>query len=176
MKQKILRVNGMDQSSYPPPENGYWKMMIPDKRPETVLILGAGGGTIARMLLDRFPDIKITGVEISQEVIDTSIKHLKMGEINMKLFIADAFEWIFEHNEKFDLIIVDIYEGYNFPLKFLMPRFIKRCQELLNNEGELYLNTPSIDHGMSLIIPTRTKEDNGANTVYKYVKNINSNA
>jgi len=167
---KTLAVNGMPQSSYPPPLNGYWKMMIPNKKLETVLMLGVGAGTVARMLLERFPDTKITGVEISQEVVNAAIEHLKLSEVKMNLVIADAFEYVFEHNEPYDLILVDIYDGYNFPLKFLMPKFVRRCQELLNKGGEMYFNTPSIEHGMSLMLPTRTKEDNGANTIYKYVK------
>lgn len=165
---KTLSVNGLPQSSWPPEKTGYWKMMIPDKKPETVLMLGVGAGTIARMLLEKYPQAKITGIEISQEVVNAAIEHLDLGSVNMKLIIADAFEYVFENSDKYDLILVDLFDGYNFPLKCLMPKFIKRLQELLNKGGKLCINTPNIDHGMSLIIPTRTKRDNGANSIYEY--------
>lgn len=167
---KTLSVDGLPQSSWPPDKQTYYYMMIPEKKPDTVLMLGVGGGTIARMILKKFPDTKITGVEISQEVVDAAIEHLGLGEIGMDLVIADAFEYVFEHNETYDLIIVDLYDGYNFPLKCLMPKFIRRLQELLNKDGELYINTPNIAHGISLQLPTRTSEENTGNIVYKYAK------
>lgn len=169
-KGKTLSVDGLPQSSWPPPKDGYWQMMIPDKKPDTVLLLGVGGGTIARLLLERYPDSKITGVEISQEIVNAAIEHMGLRDIKINIVIADAFEYVFEHNESYDLIIVDIFDGYNFPLKFLMPKFIRRCQEVLSKQGELFINTPNIAHGMSLILPTRTSEENTGNIVYKYVK------
>ena len=165
---KTLSVRGVPQSSWPPTKDAYWHMMIPDKKPNTVLMLGVGGGTVAKMLLEKWPDIKITGVEISQEVIDEAIEHLGLKDVGMNLVIGDAFEYVFEHKDKYDLIAIDIFDGDNFPLRFLMPKFIRRCQELLNKGGELYINTPNLDHGMSLIIPTRTVEENSGNRIYKY--------
>ena len=55
-KQKTLMVDDFPQSAYPPPKGGYWEMMIPTKVPKTALILGAGGGTIPRILLEKFPE------------------------------------------------------------------------------------------------------------------------
>jgi len=34
--------------------NGYWPALIPEYRPERTLLLGLGGGTVARLLLRRF--------------------------------------------------------------------------------------------------------------------------
>lgn len=167
---KTLAVNGVPQSSWPPTKGGYWEMMMPDKKPDTVLMLGVGAGTMARMLHQKFPGIAITGVEISQEVINAAIEHMGFEHVFMKLIIGDAFEYVFTHNETYDLILVDIFDGDNFPLRFLTPKFIHRCQELLNDNGELYINTPNLGHGISLILPTRTKEENSGNVVIKYVK------
>lgn len=166
--QKTLSVNGLPQSSWPPSKDNYWHMMIPDKKPNTVLMLGVGGGTVAKMLLEKWSDIKITGVEISQEVVNAAIEHLGLGDIDMDLIVGDAFQYVFEHDDRYDLILIDIFDGDNFPLKFLMPKFIRRCQELLSKGGELYINVPNLDHGMSLLLPTRTREENSGNVIYKY--------
>ena len=165
---KTLAVNGVPQSSWPPQKGTYWEMMIPDKRPETVLMLGVGAGTLARMLLEKWSDIQITGIEISEEVINAAHKHMGLKEIKMRLITADAFDYVFEDKNTYDLILIDIFDGYNFPLKFLMPKFVKRCQELLNKGGELYINTPNLAHGISLLLPTRTAQENTGNVVYKY--------
>ena len=170
-KQKTLMVEGLSQSAYPPPvQGGYWKLMMPDRKPERVLALGVGGGTIPRMLLSKYPDVKIVGVEISEAIVNAAIEHLKLGELNMDLIVADAFEYVYQDIGKFDFIIVDLFDGFNFPLKCLSPKFINRLQELLDEKGMIYINVPNIDHGISLILPTRTKVDNGSNIIYKFTK------
>ena len=169
--QKTLIVDELSQSAYPPPDKGgYWRLMMPDRKPDRVLMLGVGGGTIPRMLLEKYPDVKIVGVEISEAIVNAAIEHLKLDEVNMDLIVADAFEYVYQDIGKFDFIIVDLFDGFNFPLKCISPKFVERLQELLNKGGELYMNIPNIDHALSLILPTRIKEDNGANIIYKFTK------
>jgi len=167
---KTLIVNGVPQSSWPPDKSSYYHMVIPNKKPDTVLLLGLGAGTVARMLLEKFPQVKITGVEVSSDVVGVALKHFDLDKFSIDIVLNDAYSYVFEHSKVFDLIIVDIFDGDNFPLRFLTPKFIRRCQELLTKGGELYINTPNIAHGVSLILPTRSACENTGNIVYKYEK------
>ena len=63
----------------------------------------------------------------------------------MDLIISDAFEFVEKTAEKYGLIIVDLFNGYWFPLRVLAPPFIKQCKSLLNEGGFLYINTPNLD-------------------------------
>ena len=144
--------------------------MIPNKPINKALILGLGAGTIARLLLEKNPECQILGVDNSLEVIQASKDYLALDRLKVDLRIADAFEFIHEIEEKFDLIIVDLFIGPLFPLKILTPKFLKRCHQLLMSGGILSLNTPNLDHGLTLQLPTRVKLDIGANVIYSIVK------
>src|SRR5688572_25904299 len=55
-----LLVDGVVQSISPADGlavGGYWAAMVPDERPRSALILGLGGGTLARLLQARWGDL-----------------------------------------------------------------------------------------------------------------------
>ena len=159
----ILQVDGFSQSAYPP-QGGYYQYLIPEKDPKTALVLGVGAGTVCRMLLEKFPDIKITGVDNNPEVIRIAREYLKLDEVNMDLIIANAFEFVEKTTEKFGLIIVDLFNGYWFPLRVLSPPFVEKCKSLLTEGGSLYINTPNLDLAGSLQF--MNKRGNSGNIVY----------
>src|SRR3712207_5882260 len=47
----------------------YWPAMLPDVRPHRALLLGAGGGTLAALLLQRFSNVEIVAVDDDPEVV-----------------------------------------------------------------------------------------------------------
>lgn len=79
------------------------------------LILGLGGGTAARLVRTYWPDVKITGIEIDPIMIELGMKYLGLGEANADIKIQDAGKPV---SGKFDLVIVDLYQGDKFPEKF----------------------------------------------------------
>src|SRR5579875_2945345 len=58
-----LLLDGAVQSIAPGGEaGGYWPLLLPPARPESALVLGLGGGTVARLLMERFGPLPIAGV------------------------------------------------------------------------------------------------------------------
>lgn len=168
---KSLLVKNVTQSAYPPPkDSGYWRHMIPNVCPKTALILGVGAGTICHMLLEKCPKVKIIGVDNSQEVIQAAVDHMGLGDINMDLVFADAFDYVENCKDTFDLVIVDIFNGYWFPFRVLSFPFVTRCKELLTKNGCLYINTPNLEFAASLILKDGDKNDIHANIIYRYIK------
>jgi len=169
-----LIVDNVIQSVYPPPDMGYWQHMIPDSipnfNPENALLLGVGGGTICRLLQDKFPNIKITGIDNSKEIIENARKYLKFDEVKINLVIADAFDYLYKINDKYDLIIVDIWNGYWFPFQVLSIDFIRRCKELLKEHGWMYINAPNLDFLAELSTKNIYKKTVKVNTVYSFEK------
>ena len=169
----VLIVDGIPQSVFPTTYGGYWQHMIPeDFKGKDVLLLGVGAGTIARLLLEKYPDVKITGVDNNQEVINAAMDNFKLGEIKMKIEIADGFAYIKSTNKKFDLIICDMWSGYNFPFKMLMPEFIEDCKKRLNKGGQVYINCPNLDYlaGESLKELKAFRDDIGRNLIFRFDK------
>ena len=167
----ILMVDGIPQSTYPPSEGGYWKHMIPDDfSGQDVLLLGIGAGTIARLLLKKYPKVKITGVDNNSLLMDVAERQFHISDIRMEIIIEDGFEYIKETKKKFDLIIVDMWNGYWFPFKVLNNEFIEDCKKRLNKHGQVFINTPNLDYlaQESLKGLSALRDDIGRNIIYRW--------
>lgn len=167
----ILLVDGVPQSTYPPSEGGYWRHMVPNNfEGKTVLILGIGVGTIPRLLLKSYPQLDITGVDNNSLITTTASQHFGLDEIKMDIKIEDGFEYIKKTRKKFDLIIVDMWNGHWFPFKALMADFIDDCKKRLNDGGQVYINTPNLDYlaSESLKGLSALRDDIGRNIIYRF--------
>ena len=171
---KVLLYDGVPQSTFPPADWGYWKHMIPagleGKEGLEVLLLGVGAGTIARLLLARYPEAKITGVDNNSLVMDAATREFEMDKIKMELVFEDGFEYIKKNDKKFDLIIVDMWNGFWFPFKVLTKEFVDNCMKRLNEGGQVYINAPNLDNlaQESLKGMNAYKDDIGRNVIYRW--------
>ena len=94
---------------------------IPHKAP-SCLILGLGGGTVAKLIRKNWPGAKITGVEIDPVIIELGKKYLGLNEVAVDIKIQDAGKPVLGN---FDLVIVDLYVGDRFPENFESKKFLK---------------------------------------------------
>jgi spermidine synthase len=93
---------------------------------KNILILGLGGGSVAKILRRKFPNSKITGIEIDPLMIEMGRKYLGLDDLRLEIEIADAFEWVAKNKDrKFDLVIVDTYQGKNYPVVFESDDFLE---------------------------------------------------
>lgn len=113
------------------------------KKFENILVLGVAGGSVIKTLVEEIKYYgKITGVEIDQEVIEISNKYFKINEINnLSLINDDAFEFVLKTKEKYDLIIIDIFQDTVMPNFLFEDFFINRINFLLNLNGFILFNT-----------------------------------
>lgn len=90
-----------------------WKStlkQIKEKEVEKILILGLGGGTLAKLLRKKYPSAKITGVEIDEVMIELGKKYLDLDKYNVDIKIADAVSYS-QLPIRYDLVVVDTYLG-----------------------------------------------------------------
>ncbi|PIS14367.1 hypothetical protein COT64_03050 [Candidatus Shapirobacteria bacterium CG09_land_8_20_14_0_10_39_12] len=109
------------------------------------LILGLGCGNAAKIVSERFPDCKITGVEIDPEVIKIGKKYFQLGEIkNLEIVSTDAIKFVNTEykilNSKYNLILVDLYLGTQFPKEAESDEFLTNLKKILSDEGQIILN------------------------------------
>ena len=95
---------------------------IKSKEIEKVLILGLGGGTVAKLTRKYWPGAEVMGIDIDPMMIELGEKYLGLGETDVKIKIQDAGKPI---PGKFDLVIVDLYQGDKFPKKFEDEKFLE---------------------------------------------------
>ena len=114
---------------------------------DNILILGVAGGSVIKTLVDevKFKG-KITGVEIDKDVVEIANKYFKLNEIkNLELIVDDAFEFVLKTKDKYDLIIIDIFQDTTMPNFLFEDFFINRINFLLNIDGFILFNTMVIN-------------------------------
>lgn len=106
-----------------------------------VLVLGLGGGTVARLIKDYWPEAKIVGVEIDPAIIKIGKKYFGLDRISgLKIVNADAFDYINRTKQKFDLIIIDLYLGHQLPKKAESQDFWQSLKKRLTAKGVIIFN------------------------------------
>lgn len=114
---------------------------------EHILLLGVAGGSVIKTLVDEVEyKGKITGVEIDPDMIQIANEYFNLNQIKqLEIVIDDAFEFVLKTKEKYDLIIIDIFEDINMP-NFLFERFFsERVCFHLKNHGFVLFNTMILD-------------------------------
>ena len=109
---------------------------------EEVLVLGLGLGSIPYMLEKVFHcRYHYTAVEWDETVSLLAAKYtLSRLESPVDVITADAEVFVRATEEKFDLIVVDIFEDDLTPPQFETPEFLAACGELLRPGGLLLFN------------------------------------
>jgi spermidine synthase len=103
----------------------------------SVLVLGFGAGSVAKVISKKWPKVKITGVEIDPVVIKIAKKYFNVDKIpNLEIINQDAKEFVMDSrlrgNDKkmYDLILVDCYQGYKIPTVFENIKFLKTLNKI----------------------------------------------
>jgi len=117
------------------------------KSMENILILGVAGGSVIKTLVDEIDcKGKITGVEIDADIVELANRYFGLNEIpNLEIVIDDAFEFVLKTKEKYDLIIIDIFQDTTMPNFLFEKFFMDRIGFLLNVNGFILFNTMLLD-------------------------------
>jgi len=89
-------------------------LWLEPERRRRILILGLGGGSIARLARALAPEAEILGIEVDREVVKLAREHLDLDALDIQVEIADAFEWLKtapRSRGRYDVIVEDIFIG-----------------------------------------------------------------
>jgi spermidine synthase len=142
--RQALLVDGVVQSISPVDglaSGGYWAAMVPDERPRHALILGLGGGTLARLLQARFSGrLRMIGVDNDPGVLHLARAAGWLPDDGLHVVVGDAFEFIAASTERFDYIAVDLFRGEAFIARALARPFLRALRDRLEPRGRLVVN------------------------------------
>lgn len=108
-----------------------------------ILVLGVAGGSVIKTLTNeiRYKN-KITGVEIDAQVVEIAKKYFALDTVpNFELVLDDAFEFVLKTKEKYDLIIIDIFQDTKMPNFLFEAFYTNRLLEILEPNGMFLFNT-----------------------------------
>jgi spermidine synthase len=114
---------------------------------QNTLILGVGAGCVIETLIDEFNyNQKIIGIELDEKVIKIANDYFNLKRFkNFDLIQYNAFDYVLETKQKFDFIVIDIFQDTKMPNFLFEIFFIKKIHEILNKKGIVLFNTMVIN-------------------------------
>lgn len=106
--------------------------------PQSVLVLGLGGGSIVKWLSRRFPNASLAAVEIDPVMIEIAREHFGIGKVkNLTLVNDDAVNFIkkMKRNlpagrQEYSLTLNDCYQGFQTPKGFEEIAVLKKMKQI----------------------------------------------
>ncbi|MDO8429500.1 MAG: fused MFS/spermidine synthase [Candidatus Daviesbacteria bacterium] len=156
--EKLLTINGFAQSVSVEDRSikkSYWykiSELALKRSPQNILFLGLGAGSMNQIIYSLNKEVKQTVIELDPSIIDISQEFFEIDKIkSLKIIQADAFKVIrdpkkFALNLKFDVVIIDLYNGeppYVSPYSS-QSAFVTQITKLITPQGCLIFNRP--DH------------------------------
>jgi spermidine synthase len=86
-------------------------VLLPRARRRSVLVLGLGGGSVARVVRALAPAARIVGIEKNREVLRAARRWLDLDALGVEVVEADAQEYLARARRRFDVIVEDIFVG-----------------------------------------------------------------
>ena len=139
--------------------------------PREALLIGLGGGSLAKFLYQQVPGCHITAIEISAQVIAVArgLFFLPEGNSRLRVIEADGAEYLGRNPANCDLLLVDAYQGSSPPEVLTRSEFFANCKRALSPDGIAVINFWSTDksftryrarvdsafNGLTLQLPTR---------------------
>lgn len=113
--------------------------------PRRVLLIGLGGGSLAKFLLHHLPGVSIDAVESRPAVAEVARSHFELSEdARLKLHIDDGGSYIRRHSDdgetRYDTIFVDAFIGAGIARSVCGISFLQACHNLLDQDGILSMN------------------------------------
>jgi spermidine synthase len=110
--------------------------------PRRVLMVGLGGGSLAKFVYHRFPDAVIEVLEINPQVVAVARRlfGLPASDARLTVRVCDAAEYIAAGADGFDAILVDGYDGDSQVVELATTAFYNACRRRLEPGGVLVVN------------------------------------
>jgi spermidine synthase len=110
--------------------------------PGSVLQVGLGAASLTKFLYRYRPDASLCIVEILPEVVAAARQFFKLPNdpARLAIEIADGYDYLAVHRARFDLILVDGFDGKGRTGRLDSASFYLNCRQRLNRGGIMAIN------------------------------------
>ena len=139
--QSSMRLNSPDtlELAY---ARGMMSFLLFNANPSDVLILGLGGGSIAKFLYRFLLDTRTTVLEINPGVIEVarSLFYLPENDARLLVIEGDGIAYLSEKSQACDVLMLDAYDANGVAPEMVSQAFFDQCARVLKADGILAVN------------------------------------
>ena len=112
-----------------------------NRAPERILLLGLGGGSLAKFCYRRLPCTALTAVEVNPDVIALREEfHIPRDDARFRVICADAVAYVARLNRSKDVILADACDRAGIAPQFDAIAFYQHAHRCLSPGGVLVVN------------------------------------
>src|SRR3989475_12951890 len=116
--------------------------------PKRALILGHGGGSLAKWLARRWPDLELDLVEVDPSVVRAAEQYFGYsGATGHRMYVNDARAFFRTTDARYDVIWLDVFARHLIPFHLTTQEFFAAASLHLNPDGVLAVDLPSSGDG-----------------------------
>ncbi len=144
-RQSVIKLDDPDHL-----ELGYLKAILTAlvlvDRPQRVLVVGLGGGTLPMYIHRHWPRCRIDCVEIDPEVVRVAKEYFGFKEDELlRAHVGDGREFVEKVREPYDLIFLDAYGADSIPFHLATVEFLQAARKATTPDGLVVGNVWSRD-------------------------------
>ena len=114
--------------------------------PRHIVMVGLGGGSLAKFCYRRFPRARITVLELRADVIALREQvHVPPDDARLRVLHCDATRWLAANPGQADVLLVDGFDASGLPSALSSARFYADCRRCLRPDGVMVANIFTYD-------------------------------
>jgi spermidine synthase len=116
-------------------------------QPQHVVMIGLGGGSLAKFVHRHLPWARTTVIELESQVIAAARQyfHVPADDDRFCVELGDGSAWVASHPQSCDLLMVDGYDGNEQVPELCSESFYADARRALTDDGVLVVNLWSSD-------------------------------
>jgi SAM-dependent methyltransferase len=111
--------------------------MIEARQPANTLVIGCAGGSLPTMLHRR--GIQVTTVDVNPHAFDLATRFFHLP-LDVECRVADGHEFLARDERRWDVIMLDAYDGEAMPGHFMAGGFLGDAARRLGPDGWIIVN------------------------------------
>lgn len=110
--------------------------------PRDILMIGLGGGSLARFIHHHLPAAHTVAVEINDQVVSAARNFFRLPRIGprFRVVVADGADYVAQHGASCDVLMVDGFDDSALPANLASQEFFSTVAEALRPDGVLVMN------------------------------------
>jgi spermidine synthase len=131
--------------------------------PREVLMMGLGGGSLAKFIYHRLPRARTVAVEINPRVVAVARQFFQVppDDARLQVVIGDGATYLGNDKLRADVILVDGYDADSQAEAMSTQAFYRDCARVLGDAGTLVVNLWSGDRAYSSCLERISKAFDG---------------